>query len=99
MRTNLSACTCHASVLMVLAACGGESKSDAIAVVARDSAGIHIVESPAIPVAALTLMTMDSVPQLSIGEEAADEHAQLHRVRDATRLADGRVAIANAGSH
>ncbi|MBX3133719.1 MAG: hypothetical protein KF689_10080 [Gemmatimonadaceae bacterium] len=41
---------------------------------------------------------IDPTPVLSIGVEEGDEPYQLHLVRDAIRLADGRVVVANTGS-
>lgn len=91
-----------AAALLVAIACGGERSSRAAAPVERDSAGVRFVESGAPRVAeagGATAFALDAEPRLSIGVEEGEEAYQLHRVSDALRLADGRIAISNSGSN
>lgn len=68
-------------------------------VVESDSAGVRILETAAPRFAAPAAPLMvDSAPQVVIGTEDSDDAYQLHRVSDATQLADGRLVVANAGS-
>lgn len=65
----------------------------------RDSAGILIVNN-ARPAAHSRLgWQVSPGPVLSIGTVGGTEDFQLHEVDDALRLRDGRVVVANAGSH
>jgi hypothetical protein len=64
----------------------------------RDSAGIEIVENSIPEDPALVFVTSDA-PSLVIGAVEGDEGQQLHRVQDALRLPDGRIAVLNTGSH
>jgi hypothetical protein len=65
----------------------------------RDSAGVRIVESLAPAISGGVFAEIDSMPSVSIGAEDGDEVYQLHRVADAHRFADGRIAIGNSGTH
>lgn len=80
-------------------ACGDAADEDGMAseVVVRDSAGIEIVENSIPEGAAPALVTSDA-PSLVIGAVEGDEAQQLHRVQDALRLPDERIAVLNAGS-
>lgn len=71
---------------------------DAALMVARDSAGIEIVEnsqgaSSKVP----PRLSLSVEPTLQIGSRGGHETA-LHRVVGTTRLADGRIVVANAGT-
>ncbi|MEQ8330362.1 MAG: hypothetical protein RH859_07885 [Longimicrobiales bacterium] len=57
-----------------------------------------VVENPALPPDSLVGWRIGSEPALSIGVAGGGPDDQLFRVRDATVLPDGRIAIANAGS-
>lgn len=64
----------------------------------RDSAGVTIVEN-ARPASESRLgWRIGAEPTLAIGVQSGDEAGQLFGVEDATRLADGRIAVANAGT-
>ena len=64
----------------------------------RDSAGVTIVEN-ARPASESRLgWRIGGEPTLAIGVQSGDEAGQLFGVEDATRLADGRIAVANAGT-
>lgn len=66
--------------------------------VVHDSAGIAIVQnSPPAPDSRLS-WEIGAQPSLSIGAVESGGADELFQVRDATRLADGRIVIANSGS-
>ena len=66
--------------------------------VVRDSAGVTIVENEN-PAAGTRLgWRIGAEPTLSIGAAEGDPAYELFRVADATRLPDGRIVVANAGS-
>lgn len=88
-------------LLVLPAAC--ESSEDAaphgLRVAVEDSAGVTIVTNdPPAPVSRLPWQ-FSAQPFLSIGSIDSGEADQLFRVTDATRLPDGRIVIANAGSN
>ena len=64
----------------------------------RDSVGIKIAENPRPSGDSRLGWRVDSEPLVSIGTSAAAPEFQLHKVEDATRLADGRIVVANGGS-
>lgn len=80
-------------------ACAGEDAGSGLDVVVRDSAGVRIVENAAPAPDSRLPWTFGAVPSLSIGSVDSGEADQLFRVTDATRLADGRIVIANTGSN
>lgn len=65
--------------------------------VVRDSAGIRIVENTR-PSFGRSVWRLSADPAVTIGTAEGDENAQLYQVRDALRLDDGTIVIANAGS-
>ena len=79
-------------------ACGDASGGGSRAVVERDSAGVTIVENPALPDSGGAL-AFAAEPDVTIGVlEGAPEY-QLHEVISAVRLSDGRIVVANGGTH
>lgn len=64
----------------------------------RDSAGVTIVENARPDPGSRLGWRVGDVPAVSIGTQEGDESDMLFLVSDATRLADGRIAVANAGS-
>ena len=65
----------------------------------RDSAGVRIVENVRPPVGSRLEWTVGSEPAVSIGAlEGADPYL-LDGVRDLLTLPDGRIVVANRGSH
>lgn len=82
----------------VVSACGGDEAASTPDTTVRDSAGIEIVEN-AIPDDEPVLVTLSEEPIVSIGTVEGGEASQLHRVRAALRMPDGRIAILNAGTH
>jgi hypothetical protein len=82
--------------LTLVAACGTDSsKSNGIA---RDSAGIQVVENKAPRWQATQVWTVEPQPLLAIGVDEGDLAYQFHRVYDALRLADGTIVVGNSGS-
>ncbi len=77
------------------AADGGGTPSE---VTVRDSSGVEIVEN-SIPEEPPLAFVASDAPSLAIGALGGDETQQLHRVQDALRLPDGRIAVLNSGSH
>lgn len=59
---------------------------------------VEVVENGALPLDSLVRWSIEPAPQLTIGVSEGADAYQLFRVRDATIMADGRVAIANSGS-
>ncbi|HEX8431789.1 MAG TPA: hypothetical protein VF625_10890 [Longimicrobium sp.] len=79
---------------LLLAGCDA-AKGDTSSAVARDSAGVRIVENRG---AEALGWTVDEAPMVDIGGEGEGE-AALFQVTDAKRLRDGRIVIASAGNH
>lgn len=85
---------------MTVVACA-QSEPDVSATTVRDSASVQIVESSGPRVAGMgdsAFARVDSIPLLTIGVEEGQEAYQLHRVSDAFRFPDGRIAISNSGT-
>jgi len=84
--------------LVPLVACGTGDTSAPVAEVI-DSAGVRLVLNhlPDGPVGTGGL-SLDAEPMLEIGAFEGDPLYQLYRVAGASRLADGRIVVANAGS-
>ena len=75
-----------------------ETADTGLDAVVHDSAGITIVEnSPPAPDSRLS-WEIGAQPSLSIGAVESGGADELFQVRDAIRLADGRIVIANSGS-
>jgi hypothetical protein len=85
-------------LLFLTGGCGVEASSAPTATV-RDSAGVTIVENPGAEVPGGGGWTLAAQPRLAIGSLDGPEESQLFQVRGALRLPDGRIAIANEGSH
>lgn len=64
----------------------------------RDSAGVMLVENRMDEIPG-DLWSVSPEPEVSIGGVDAPEPQQIFRVRGATRLPDGRLAVASAGTH
>lgn len=79
--------------------CGETAPTPGDGVTVRDSAGISVVESSAPPQSGAGPLQVATATSLTIGEEEGAESLLLHRVRTALRLPDGRIVIANGGSH
>lgn len=77
--------------------CDVAGGSEALSVV-RDSAGISIVENRGSMWRRGEGWRVSDAPEVVIGDRLDDPDYELFQVTDAVRLADGRLAIANAGS-
>jgi hypothetical protein len=82
---------------VLLAACGDSSARATPATMVRDSAGVAIVENPAEAADSLG-WRIASRPELDVGGGATPSD-QLFQALAATRLSDGRVVVANSGTH
>lgn len=87
------------AVGLATTACGDQDVTVAIGSEARDSAGIRIVENARPPDGSRLGWRVDSVPTLSIGALEGEEAYLLHQVLTALKLSDGRIVVANRGSH
>ena len=65
----------------------------------RDSAGIRIIENARPPEGSRLGWQVGPKPSVTIGAVEADDEFQLHHVDDALKLSDGRLVVANGGSH
>ena len=72
---------------------------DELAYGVRDSTGITIVESRRPAPDSRLGWEVGTEPQVAIGVAMGEADYQLYEVGDATRLADGRIAVANGGSN
>ena len=96
---------CCAGLLAIAAsACEGADQDppeveSPIASEIRDSAGIRIVENRAPAPGSQLGWVVGDAPVVSIGSRDATDAFQFYRVGDATRLADGRIVVANGGSN
>ncbi len=82
-----------------LGACGDDSGTgQALRSEVRDSAGVAIVENTRPAPDSRLGWRVGEVPAVSIGTGEGDEGEMLFIVLDATRLADGRIVVANAGT-
>lgn len=64
----------------------------------RDSAGVRIVETPAVALERADVWSLSPEPLLEIGTVEGPPEEQLFRVSGLTLLADGGVLVVNAGS-
>ncbi len=69
------------------------------ATVTRDSAGIQIVENARPADGSRLPWRIGPEPAASIGVLEGEEPYMLHRVMDGTKLPDGRIVVANNGTH
>ena len=96
-RLSLATVGLLAAISFFTAACASDAPSG-LSMTVRDSAGVTIVEnSGAVPLDGGG-WSVAAVPQLSIGAVEGDADYQLYGVAGAHRLADGRIAIVNAGT-
>ena len=65
----------------------------------RDSADIRIIENPRPPSGSRLDWHIGTEPAVSIGEREGEGPYLLHRARDAFIMPDGRIVVANTGSH
>lgn len=92
----------HTLLLFAATACGdrpaGED-SPLLHATVRDSADVRIIENPRPPTGTRLDWRIGSEPEVTIGEVEGAEPYLLARVSDALVLADGRIVVANGGSH
>jgi hypothetical protein len=84
-------------VLVPLAACGNRPARSPVSV--SDSAGVVIVESTAPRWGSSGGWAVDPAVLLDLATSGSGGWHEFHRVRDATRLADGSIAVADGGSN
>ena len=86
----------------LIVGCDGSADSSnrptQLSYVSRDSAGVTIVESGRPAPASRLGWQVGAEPQVAIGAALGGTDYQLYQVGDATRLADGRIVVANGGS-
>ena len=83
----------------VTGACNvGSDTSESLQTEVRDSAGVMIVENARPATGSRLGWRVGDAAAVSIGVQQGDEAYQLYGVEDATRLSDGRIAVANAGT-
>ena len=80
------------ATLILVAGCDKEAESGAATAV-RDSAGITIVENPALP--DTIQLTVDSTPVVTIGGGGGGAEYDLNEIRGSVRLSDGRIVVAD----
>ncbi len=87
-----------ATTASFLAYGGAQGANAGLQSVVRDSAGVTVVENER-PASDTRLgWRIGPEPTLSLGAVEGDPAYELFRVADATRLPDGRIVVANAGS-
>ncbi len=84
---------------VTVSACGGGSGDDADTFIARDSAGIHIVENLAPMWGEGDAWQLSQQPLLDIGGQEGDPKYELYRASSAVRLPAGRLVIGNNGTN
>jgi hypothetical protein len=83
---------------LVVAGAACTSRDTASATVARDSAGVRIIESSIPAWDSTSAWTLDGPPSLSIGSKDGSAEYQFARIVGATRLDDGSIAVGDAGT-
>lgn len=112
MHSDRRACPAKSGILAALAvatasavACDGGSDipqargAGSVEYGMRDSAGVVVVENAKPPDGSRLGWTVSSAPVVSVGTQEGVGEWQLHRAGDATKLPDGRIVVANSGSH
>jgi hypothetical protein len=84
---------------LALGACGIGEDQEGPAFAVRDSAGIQIVENTAPAWNEAQGWRLSAEPLLQIGEVEGAPAYQFSRVPAVLQLSDGRIAVANSGSH
>lgn len=86
-------------VALAAAACGDRRVASELRFEEWDSADVLIVDNARPPDSSRLGWRVDSVPSVSIGRLEGEDPYLLHEVRDAMTLFDGRIVVANRGSH
>jgi hypothetical protein len=95
----LSAKTPHLFLLLPLSIACAEANPRALAPVVRDSAGVTIIENSAPAWQQGEAWRVAPEPRVDIGVVDGDPAYQLYGARASLRLGDGRIVVANRGSH
>lgn len=86
-------------VALVVVACAGSDETlSPLESVARDSAGITIIDNQAPAPGSRLDWKVEDAPSLSIGSIGGNPQSQLFGVADALRAEDGVILVANSGS-
>lgn len=85
------------------AACDGgsgvpERRAGPVQYGTRDSAGVAVAENRRPPDGSRLGWTVSPAPVVALGTQEGEGEWQLYRVRDAVKLSDGRIVVANGGS-
>ena len=83
------------TAITALMACSPDGTIPTVTV--RDSAGVRIVENP--ESAPALNWALDDEPVVEIGGSDRGDDYELYGVRSAARLTDGRIVVANGGTH
>jgi hypothetical protein len=86
-------------LLLPLTACDGRGPGGGTSGAVRDSAGITIVENAAPAWSEGDAWTLSAEPALAMGASEGDPDHEFYRIAGATRLSDGTIVVANAGTH
>lgn len=87
--------SCLVLLVVSLEACSGDGGVVSRGFVTRDSAGVRIAENGGAPAGGWNVA---ADPLVDIGVLDGAPEYQLFRVRDAVRLSDGRIVVANSGT-
>ena len=94
---------CLTILALTTLACGDpqspNGRSPALEAAVRDSADIRIVENSRPPSESRLDWRVGTEPAVSIGAREGEGPYMLHRAGDAFILSDGRIVVANMGSH
>lgn len=95
----LAASSTAVLLAVLLSACGGGTDAGTVAEsTTRDSAGVTIVET-AMDGASPPSWRLSDAPLLTLGSVDGSPDEVLYRMVGAFRMSDGRLVVANAGSH
>ncbi|MCH7716498.1 MAG: hypothetical protein IH876_10235 [Gemmatimonadetes bacterium] len=94
----MNRCRAVGSIVTLIASAGCDTTSAPPTPVVRDSAGVRIVENVEPQWTAETAWRLATEPLVDIGGGDIDEQ-QLFRVSGTLRLSDGRIVVANSGTH
>lgn len=92
-----STCVTFLATIMIVHGCRGEGDSRQ-SLISRDSAGVVIAENSPEALDSLPMWRSNSIPAVTIGVAAGNRFYELHDVRGAARLSDGRIVFLNASS-
>ena len=97
-RLPVAAAALVVALVLAFPACEGADSPGEVLTQVRDSAGIRIIENASPPEGSRLNWRIGSEPALSIGEVDGEDPYLLYLARDATRLNDGRIVVANRGT-